>query len=89
MVLLSGKFRSPSAAAPGYSPSTRPIASSSPAFFTSRPSSRSTPASRFALMSCTTSATGALFSMIPPTPAIASSRLLVICRSATIVDTRK
>ena len=52
---------------PGYRPSTRPTASAMPAFLTSRPSSRSTPASRFALMPCTTSLTGALFSMISPT----------------------
>ena len=39
-------------------------------------------------MSFTTSLTGALFSMISPTPAIASSRPPVICRSATIVETR-
>ena len=39
-------------------------------------------------MSVTISLTGALFSMISPTPAIASSRPLVICWSATIVETR-
>ena len=39
-------------------------------------------------MSLTTSATGALFSMISTTPAIASSRPEVICLSAKIVDTR-
>ncbi len=39
-------------------------------------------------MSLTTSPTGALFSMISPTPAIASSSPAVIFRSATIVETR-
>jgi hypothetical protein len=59
-----------------------------PAFLTSRPSSASTAASRFWLIVVTTASTGADFSTISPTAAIASSRPLVICRSATIVDTR-
>ena len=48
--VLSGKLRRPAAAAPGYSPSIRPTASASPAFLTSSPSSRSTPASRLVLI---------------------------------------
>ena len=39
-------------------------------------------------MSATIPLTGALFSTISPTPAIASSRPAVICLSATIVETR-
>ena len=39
-------------------------------------------------MSFTTASTGALFSTISPTPAIASSSPVVICCSATIVETR-
>jgi hypothetical protein len=87
--LLSGKFRSPALLAPGYTLSISPIASDSPAFFTSRPSSASTPASSCALMSTTISFTGLDFSMISPTAPIASSSPLLIRRSATIVETRK
>ena len=60
-----------------------------PAFLTSRPSSRSTPGVEVRVdRRRRRRSTGALFSMIPTTPAIASSRPAVILRSATIVDTR-
>src|SRR5215204_1911780 len=60
-----------------------------PAFLTSRPSSNSTPASRFALMSSTTALTGSLLATIPPTLSITSSSPLAIFCSCTIVETRK
>ena len=65
-----------------------PIESVSPAFFTSSPSSRSTPASSCPLMLLTTSFTGALFSMISTTLPITLSSPALILRSSRITDTR-
>ena len=79
---LSGKLRKPGGGRARVEAVDRPTASTRPAFFTSRPSSRSTPASSCWLMSVTiVRRPASIFSRISTTLPIAPSSPFVILRS--------